>query len=213
MLVSQGQTAAAYASADVFEFGQTYYWRVDEVSAAPDNTIYTGEVWSFTVEPFAYAIENIVATTNGLTSGDTSLDNTINGSGLDADDQHSIDAADMWLVTPGTEPLTVEYAFDRVYKLHQMLVWNYNVQFELMLGFGLKNVTVEYSENGTDWTVLGDVEFTQATAKATYAANTIVDFEGAAVKAVRLTVNSGWGSAGPIRSQRSAFPVHPGRRP
>ncbi len=73
VLVSQGQTAATYAPAEVLEFGQTYYWRVDEVNAAPDNTIYTGEVWSFAVEPYAYPIENIVATTNGITSEGTSL--------------------------------------------------------------------------------------------------------------------------------------------
>ena len=31
------------------DYGQTYYWRVDEVNAAPDLTVYKGEVWSFTV--------------------------------------------------------------------------------------------------------------------------------------------------------------------
>ncbi len=36
------------------EFGQTYYWRVDEVNAAADSTIFKGKVWSFTVEPYAY---------------------------------------------------------------------------------------------------------------------------------------------------------------
>ena len=34
------------------EFGQTYYWRVDEVNAPPDSTIYKGDVWSFTVLNF-----------------------------------------------------------------------------------------------------------------------------------------------------------------
>jgi hypothetical protein len=35
-----------------------------------------------------------------------------------------------------------------------------------MLGFGFKDTTIEYSENGTDWTAFGDVPFAQATAKA-----------------------------------------------
>ena len=36
------------------DFGQTYYWRVDEVNAPPDSTVFKGEVWSFTVEPFPF---------------------------------------------------------------------------------------------------------------------------------------------------------------
>ena len=56
LLVSQGQTATTYTPAAVLDFGQTYYWRVDEVNKAPDNTIFKGDVWSFTVEPYSYPI-------------------------------------------------------------------------------------------------------------------------------------------------------------
>jgi concanavalin A-like lectin/glucanase superfamily protein len=195
-LVSQGQTATSLDPDGLLEFGQTYYWRVDEVNAAPDNTVFTGEIWSFSVEPFAYAVENVIATTNGVSGDGVGIENTINGSGLNADDQHSTGAADMWLATPGADPLQVQYELGAVYKLDEMLVWNYNVQFEPMLGFGLKDVTIEYSENGTDWMVLGDVELAQATARSDYAANTAVDFGGVAVKSVRLTVNSGHGPLG-----------------
>ncbi len=38
------------------ELGQTYYWRIDEVNGAPDHTVFTGNVWSFTVEPYAYPV-------------------------------------------------------------------------------------------------------------------------------------------------------------
>jgi len=197
VLVSQGQTAATYDPDGLLEFGQTYYWRVDEVNAAPDNTIFSGDVWSFTVEPFAYAVENIIATCNVASAEGLGLENTINGSGLNELDQHSVESGDMWLVIPAAgETVSLQYEFDSVRKLYQMLVWNYNVQFEPMLGFGLKEVTVEYSTDGADWTVLGDVEFVQATAKSDYAANTILEFNGAAVKYVKLTVNSGWGPLG-----------------
>ncbi len=195
-LVSQSQAATTYDPEGLLEFGQTYYWRVDEVNAAPDNTVFKGEVWSFTSEPFVYPIENIVATSNGVSEPGADPELTVDGSGLNANDQHSTESTDMWLAAAGADPLYIQYEFDRVYKLYQMMVWNYNVQFELMLGFGVKDVTIEYSENGTDWAVLGDVEFAQATAKATYQANTIVDFEGAAVKYVRLNINSGWGPMG-----------------
>ncbi len=196
VLLSQGQSDAAFDPEGLLTFGQTYYWRVDEVNAPPDSTIYEGEVWSFTAEPFAYPIANIIATSNGVSDPGTGPENTINGSGLNEDDQHSVESVDMWLALPGAEPIWVQYEFDGVYKLHEMLVWNYNSMFELILGFGLKEVTIEYSENGTDWTVLGDVELTQATATAAYTANTTVAFNGVAAKYVRLTVNSGWGMMG-----------------
>ncbi len=196
VLVSQGQTATTYDPDGLLEFGTTYYWRIDEVNAAPDNTIFKGQVWSFTSEPFAYPVENVIATSNGLSDDVSTPERTVDGSGLNAADQHSTAAGDMWVANAPAEPLYIQYEFDRVYKLHEMLVWNYNVQFELLLGFGIKDVTIETSENGADWTALGEVQLNQATAKATYEANTTVDFGGAPVKYVRLTVNSGWGMMG-----------------
>ncbi len=194
VLVSQGQTETTFDPAGILDFETIYYWRIDEVNGAPDNTIFKGDVWSFTSEPFAYAIADIVATSNAVSEAKSSAQNTVNGSGLNANDQHSILSGDMWLGVPaGDDPIWIQWEFDGVYKIHEMLVWNYNEQFELILGFGLKDVTVEYSENGTDWTVLGDVTLNQATAKPTYAANTTVDFQGVAARFVRMTVNGGFG--------------------
>jgi len=195
VLVSQGHGEVVYQPESVLEFGQTYYWRIDEVNGAPDNTIYKGEVWSFTVEPFAYPVEDITATSNATSNAGEGPENTVNGSGLDENDLHSTRASEMWLGKPsGDDPVWIQYEFDRVYKLHEMLVWNYNVEFELVLGFGIKDATVEYSENGADWTALGEVELAQGTAKSGYTANTTVDFGGAPVKYVRLTVNAGFGA-------------------
>ncbi len=196
-LVSQSQTAASYDPEGMLDFDTTYYWRIDEVNAAPDNTIFEGGIWSFTTEPLAYPIETVTAMSNGISEEGVGPENTVNGSGLDAEDQHSTVSGDMWLAgVPEGEDLYIQYEFDNVYKLHEMLVWNYNVQFELILGFGLKDVTVEYSENGTDWTTLGDVELAKATAAPTYTANTAVDFGGVPARYVRLMVNSGWGMMG-----------------
>jgi len=197
VLVSQDQEGATFESAALLEFGATYYWRIDEVNAAPDYAIFKGDVWNFTVEPFAYPIVNVIATSNGASDEVSTPQRTVDGSGINADDQASVKAADMWLAYPPAEgTLYIQYEFDSLYKLHEMLVWNYNVQFEPMLGFGLKNVTVEYSENGTDWTALGDFEFARATATTTYTANTTVSFGGVAARYVRLNVNSGYGSLG-----------------
>ncbi|HNY80508.1 MAG TPA: LamG domain-containing protein, partial [Sedimentisphaerales bacterium] len=87
LLASQAQAATSYDPPGRLDFGTTYYWRVDEVNAAPDNTIFKGEVWSFTTEPFAYPIANVVATSNGTSDATAGPQNTVNGSGLDAADQ------------------------------------------------------------------------------------------------------------------------------
>ncbi|UCD50054.1 MAG: hypothetical protein JSW27_21295, partial [Phycisphaerales bacterium] len=190
-LISQGQSAI---SLDVgrLEFSQTYYWRIDEVLT---DGIFKGDVWTFTVEPYAYAVEDVIATTNATSDSGVGIENTINGSGLDADDGHSTASSDMWLGLPvGADPVWIQYEFDQAYKLDEMLVWNYNVMFEPVLGFGLQDVSIEYSADGEAWATLGDVVLAQATAGEGYQANTMVDFGGAAVKVVKIAVNSNYGS-------------------
>ena len=196
VLVSQGQTGTMH-DAGRLEFGQTYYWRVDEVNAAPDNTIYRGDIWSFTVEPYTYAIEDVIVSTTGNSDEGMFLESMIDGSGLNDEGLHGTVPETMWVGAPNPgELLEMQFDFDQAYKLQEMRVWNYNVMFELMLGFGFKDVTVEYSSDGADWTVLGDYQFAQGTAQSNYAANTIIDFGGVPVQAVKLTVNSGYGPMG-----------------
>ncbi|MHC4521340.1 MAG: LamG-like jellyroll fold domain-containing protein, partial [Planctomycetota bacterium] len=196
VLASQGQTDLTYDPSGLLDFSQTYYWRVDEVNATPDGTIFKGQVWSFTVEPFVYPIENVTATASHADPLG-GPENTVNGSGLDADDGHSIEATDMWLAKPGPdEPVWLQYEFDNIYKLHEMWVWNYNVQFELVLGFGVKDVTIEHSTDGAEWTTFGDVEFAKATAAPAYAHNTTVDLSGVSARYIRINVNTGHGPMG-----------------
>jgi hypothetical protein len=177
------------------DFGQTYYWRVDEVNGAPDYTVYEGSVWSFTTEPVGYPIENVTATASSAQSADIGPENTINGSGLDANDLHSKESTDTWLSSvAGPQPTWIEFQFDKVYKLHEMWVWNSNQMIESALGFGFKDVTIEYSVNGTDYTTLGTThQFAQAPGAPGYAYNTTVDFGGVAASYIRLTANSNWG--------------------
>ena len=195
LLVSEGQDATTHDPVGLLDFSQTYYWRIDEVNAAPDYTIYKGNVWSFTTEPFAYPIEDITATSNTASEANAGPEKTVDGSGLNELDEHSTRASDMWLGRPlGDETPWIQYEFDRVYKLHEIEVWNYNVEFELVLGFGVKDMTVEYSEDGATWATLGEVQLAQGTAKSDYTANTSIDFGGWAAKFVRFTINSGFGA-------------------
>jgi hypothetical protein len=182
------------------EYGTTYYWRVRQNNdATAEDAVNEGRIWSFTTEYFSYAISaaDTVTTASSMGQADFGPENTINGSGLDENDLHSTVSEDMWLSDAETAGAWIQYEFDHVYKLYEMLVWNYNVQFEAVLGFGLKNVTVEYSVDGANWTALGDVEFAQAATAQDTAVNTVVAFDGVAAKYVRLSANSNWGGALP----------------
>jgi len=194
VLLSQDQVETTFDPDGDLEYGQTYYWRVDEVNAAPDNTIFKGVTWSFTAEPYGYPITSITATASSAQPG-MGPENTINGSGLDADDQHSTELTKMWMAT-GAQPTWIQYEFDQIYTLHELWVWNSNQLIEKLIGFGAKNVTVEYSTDGATWTALdGAPEFAQAPGTPTYKANTVVSFGGVEAKFVKLTITKVWGLA------------------
>ena len=119
---------------------------------------------------------------------------TVDGSGLDQNDGHSTNVNDMWL-SQATPPQWIQYEFDKVYTLHEVWVWNSNQPVEPFLGFGARTVKVEYSTDGTIWTLLADVpEFAQASGAPGYTANTIVSFGGVSAKFVKLTIEKSWGA-------------------
>ena len=195
VLASQGQIDTTYDPPGLLDFGQTYYWRVDEVNAPPtSHVVFKGNVWSFTAEPVGYPIENIAATASSSDVG-RGPENAVNGSGLDDNDFHSIVGTDMWLSSAmGPQPTWIQYEFDRAYKLHEVWVWNSNEFFEQMIGAGFKEVVIEYSVDGNDYTTLGTAhEFARGPGRDGYAHNTTVDLGGVVAKYVRLTANSNWG--------------------
>jgi regulation of enolase protein 1 (concanavalin A-like superfamily) len=190
------QDANTYTPPQRLDFGKTYYWRVDEVNKTPDKPLFKGDVWSFTVESQVYQVRPVTATASSSDAG-AGPQNTINGSGL-TNGLHSTANAAMWLSSvSGPQPAWIQYAFDGVYKLYEMRVWNYNVVFEPVLGFGFKDVKIEYSTDGTTWTLLKETQFARAPGLDSYAAGTTVDFAGAAAKFVRLTAKSNWGGLVP----------------
>jgi hypothetical protein len=192
ILVSRSQTETAFAPADL-AYGQTYYWRIDEVNAPPDGTVFKGDVWSFTAEPYAYAITNVKASASSA-QATFKAEKTIDGSGLNANDEHSTEMAQMW-VSAGTQPNWIQYEFDKVYKLHELWVWNSNSMLEPVMGFGAKEVKIEYSLDGAAWTELAGVpEFAQATGLPTYTHSTTVSFGGVMAKYVKLTIAQSWGA-------------------
>ena len=87
---------------------------MDEI--ASDGKVTKGDIWSFTVEPVSIplAASHITATASGANSAGEGPEKTIDGSGLNASDQHSTDTAQMWLST-ATEPgaAWIQYEFDK----------------------------------------------------------------------------------------------------
>jgi len=195
VLVSPGQVANSFDPGRL-DFGQTYYWRVDEVNGTPDHTVFKGDVWRFTVEPYALPIETITATASSA-NANMGPERTIDGSGLNALDQHSTEGTEMWLSATGDQDIWIQYSFDRVYKLHEMWIWNSNQLIEAFVGLGAKEITVEVSLHGQDWIPIEGVPMlSQASGTPTYAANTIIDLNGALAGFVRLKVKSGYGPLG-----------------
>jgi hypothetical protein len=193
VLLAQGLDVN-HLDTDQLEFGQTYFWRVDEVNGAPDHTIIKGLVWEFTVEPVGYPIVNITATASSSQAPDMGPEKSIDGSGLDALDQHNTDGTDMWLSGAGVVPVWIQYEFDKTYKLHEMWVWNSNQLIEAILGLGAKDVVIETSMDGSDWAPVEDAaQFAQGTAKPDYVYNTTVSLGSVLAKFVRITINSGYG--------------------
>ena len=196
VLVSQAQDANTYDPVGVLDFGKTYYWRVDEVNAPPSSAIIKGNVWSFTTETLTSRITTITATASSSDTGSTPQ-NTVNNSGL-TNNLHGTTDTTMWLSNKtGPQPTWIQYAFDQVYKLYEMRVWNYNVAFEPVLGFGFKDVTIECSVDGTNWTLLKETQFPRAPGQTNHAADITVDFAGAPAKFVRLTAKNNWGGLVP----------------
>jgi hypothetical protein len=206
--VSAGQTDTRF-DPDHLEFGQTYYWRVDEVNAAPDRTVFKGDVWSFTVEPKAIPVANVTATASS-SNANMGPENTVNGSGLDEQDQHSLQSFDMWLASEATP--WIQYEFDRAYKLHELHVWNSNQAIESFIGFGVKETTIEYSVDGETWLTLdGPVTLPRAPGQLTYQGDTI-PLGDIMAKYVKLTVVSAHGftpQAGLAEVRFMAIPVWP----
>ena len=178
------------------EFGKTYFWRVDEVNAAPDNTVFTGKVWSFTVEPYSIQIPgaDIIATASTSSNEFSIPETTIDGSGLSEDGAHGIATETMWFTEIGDPEPWIQYEFEGIKKLDTMTVWNSNSSAEGFIGYGVNGVQIEYSTDGETWSVLEAVtELTRAPGLPTYNQPDRIAFEGAAAKVVRLNIQSNFG--------------------
>lgn len=190
--VSQGQTETTFQPPDLLEYGKVYYWRVDEVNAPPSNTVVKGDVWSFTAEPYLYALTGVTATASSAsTSLGMTAAKTVDGSGL-TDGLHSNTDVDGWLTEKFTKlPATIRFDFGRACVIRDMKVWNSNQKLEGVFGFGARSVLIDYLATDATWKTLKTVEFPQADATSTYAGFT-VDMNDVLASSVRLTIQTNW---------------------
>jgi len=194
VLAIEGQDADTY---DVgrLAFGETYFWRVDEVNGTPDRTVFKGDIWSFEVEPYAVKLSSdmMTATASSSSNDTTEPSKTIDGSGLDQDDLHSNLPHDMWMSTPGDLSPWLMYEFDKTQKLDHLLIWNSNHSSEPVIGWGIKDVNIEVSLDGVDWTPMPDVgELTRGPGHEPSEAQ-VIDMGLVQARYVRLDILSNWG--------------------
>ena len=195
VLISRGQDANSFDPRGLMEYGQTYYWRVDEVSALPDSSIYRGPVSSFTVESYSIQVATHAMTVTASSSNEerTLPDKLIDGSGLDPNDMHSNLSQDMWMSALGDLSPWLMVEFDKPQKLDRMLIWNSNHVSEPVVGLGIKDVDIEVSLDGVDWTVIPEPnQLVQCPGGSTRAAAQVIDMGLAVAKYVRLNVLSNW---------------------
>ncbi|MDH4203501.1 MAG: discoidin domain-containing protein [Phycisphaerae bacterium] len=125
----------------------------------------------------------------------------------------------MFQMNKGGKDSMLVFDFGKVYSLDEMWVWNYNCpdNFRVLwwvggLASGMRDVTIEYSEDGNQWTPLksGDFPFRLARATGTPwmpatnlddGKNSPVRFNGIKARYVRLTANpevgvGNWGGTG-----------------
>ncbi|NQV32471.1 MAG: discoidin domain-containing protein, partial [Phycisphaeraceae bacterium] len=182
------------------DFGQLYYWRVDEVNGTPDKTVFKGDVWSFTAEPYSVQIPGATIVASASTSMAVSgPEKTIDGSGLDPmTGQHSTNNTEMWFSLAADMSPWLQYEFEEVKQLDKILLWNSNSMAESAIGWGLKEVVIETSVDGADWTVLeGANQFSRAPGTADYAEPDEVLFGDVSAKAVKITILSNHGGVLP----------------
>ncbi len=185
--VSLGQTELSFTPSAVLDLGSTYYWRVDEVNTPPDSTVFKGETWAFEVEPVSFAIPigRITALASSV-DGESDPDNTVNGVGLNAKDEHDIALETMWSTASTDVTPWIQFDLGRVVKLDKAHVWNHNTQTESILGFGIKEALIEYSVDGETWKELGTIQLAQAPGSPDHT-GAEVPLEGIVAKYVKIT--------------------------
>jgi hypothetical protein len=196
VLIGEGQTETSSVIPDPLALATTYYWRVDEVNAPPDNSIFKGSIWNFEVEPVSYEVTGVGAAASTENDPNMIAAKTVNGAGLNAAGQHSTVMEDMWLnAMDEVSGANITYDFGAVAMLERMHVWNHNSQTEKILGYGIKEALIETSADGETWTELKTVELPQASGTASYTGDDVA-LDNVLARYLRITALSNYSLLG-----------------
>ena len=114
-------------------------------------------------------------------------------------DRHSATWFDSWIscsVNDSPNPVRgkshfIMYGLDDIYYLYEMKIWNMNAPD--LLDYGIQNVIIDISDDGTNWTEFGQFTFSQATGKNDYEGIEEINFEGRKAKYILFTPTSNYG--------------------
>ncbi|MCK4294838.1 MAG: discoidin domain-containing protein, partial [Planctomycetes bacterium] len=186
----------SYTPSGSLSYSTQYFWQI--VETGPGGP-WPGPIWSFTVEPYSYPLssEQITATADSNEPG-RGPEKTLDLEG----DLHSTDTSEMWLSASGVPHPTIKYEFGKVYKLHEMWIWNYNGPDPMLLGYGAKSVDISTSLDDITYTPVGTYTLGKGTSVSDYAHDSNdtydneIDLSGVAAQYVKIAVNSNWGFVG-----------------
>lgn len=83
------------------------------------------------------------------------------------------------------------YDFGELYALHEMRIWNTNAPD--LLDWGMKEVVIDLSTDGVEWSEYGQFVFEQASGFNNYEGHFALDFENAEAKYLLITGLSNYG--------------------
>jgi len=190
------------------DFGETYYWRVDEANSSADQTIHKGLIWSFEVEPYAYPVASdlIVASASSV-APKFDVNALVDGNGL-SDGQHGVAENSQWLSTATDFTPTVRFDFVKPQILNKVIIWNSNQSAEGFVGWGAKDIVMETSVDGETWTVVeGATQLTRAPGDAKYNTPDEIALGDVLVQHVRIQILSSFGGL-PVGTGLSEVQFH-----
>jgi len=146
-----------------------------------------------------------VVATGSKNESQASPQDTVNGSGL-VGDAHSVEWDDGWLhfeqppvPVPSPNPARgdgfwIHYDLGYLYTLTDTWVWNSNEACCTNRGFN--DVVIDYSDDGSTWTELGNFQWPQASGSSDYTGFAGPNFGSICARYILITANSNWGSPG-----------------
>lgn len=103
------------------------------------------------------------------------------------------------------------YDFGRPYLLTELYLWNANEIARL--DQGVKDLTIDYSPDGQNWTDLGSFPVEKASGRSYYGGTQVAQFESIKAQYVLLSLNANWGDSSCTTVTEVMFTLKPANLP